>query len=91
MSEKFRQLLVMIMAEGIHFTMDKGFGDFYYLVYKDGETIVWELDDRESNVYLYDFQNNRYVYPTPSPRKYIDAIETTLLQYALDKTRSVVI
>lgn len=89
MSKKFRKLLAMVMAEGIDFSLVQGSEGFYYLVFLEGETVIWELDDGETNVYLYDYKNHRHVYHTAMIEEYIKMIKITVAHYALDVLRSV--
>lgn len=89
MSKKFTKLLAMVMAEGIDFTLVQGSEGFYYLVFMDGETVIWELDDRETNVYLYDYKNHRHVYHTAMIEEYIKTIKITIAHYGLDTMRSI--
>lgn len=78
MSEEFREVIAMLMTEGIDFTLEQGI-THYYLIKKEGSMIVWELDDSNDNIYFYNEVGKRYTFSTLYT--YVFAIQSAITRF----------
>lgn len=67
MTEKFKKIIALMLANGGHLDLDIGINGRYYIVLFDGTDIIWEIDDRpdKDDVYLYDCFDNKFSFKTP--------------------------
>jgi len=68
MTEKFRKIIAIMLANGEHLDLNIGVNGQYYIVLFDGTAIIWEIDDRpdKDDVYFYDCFDNKFSFKTPT-------------------------
>lgn len=66
MTEKFKAIIALMLANGEHLDLGKGINGFYYLILFDGTAIIWEMDDRpdKNDVWFYDAWDNKFSFKT---------------------------
>lgn len=62
MTEKFKEIVALTLYHNVKCRLDIGINRTYYLIKYDGDSIVWEIDDRpdKNDVYLYDAWDNKW-------------------------------
>lgn len=62
MTDKFKEILAIMMANNEHIDLKTDKHGYYYLILFDDTTIIWEIDDSPNinDVFLYDAWNNKF-------------------------------
>lgn len=81
MTDKFKEIVALILYHNVKCRLDIGINKTYYLIKYDGDNIVWEMDDKpeENNVYFYNDLDERFIFNTPA--EYILGARTAEVHY----------